>query len=78
MIQRAIRVAFGVFVFGIVLSTICYADRGSIPFEREAKVFEPTQRALIAWDGKEEILLLSTDMSTSQPTKVLEILPLPS
>jgi len=56
----------------------CYADRGSIPFKPHVKVFEPTQRALIAWNGQEEILLLSTDLKASEPTKILEVIPLPS
>jgi hypothetical protein len=55
-----------------------FADRGSIPFKPGVKVFEPNQRAMIAWNGTEEILLLSTDLKASEPTKVLEVLPLPS
>jgi hypothetical protein len=33
---------------------------------------------MIAWNGKEEILLLSTDMRASDSTQVLEVLPLPA
>ena len=55
-----------------------YADRGSIPFNPNVKIFEPTQRAIIAWNGKEEILLLSTDLKASESIKVLEVIPLPS
>ena len=55
-----------------------YADRGSIPFNPNVHIFEPKQRAMIAWNGTEEILLLSTDLRASRPTKVLEVLPLPS
>jgi hypothetical protein len=55
-----------------------YADRGSIPFKQGVRVFEPTQRAMVAWNGEEEILLLSTDLSASESTMVLEVLPLPS
>lgn len=54
------------------------ADRGSIPFKPKVKIFEPTQRAMIAWNGKEEILLLSTDLKASEATKVLEVIPLPA
>jgi len=54
------------------------ADRGSIPFHPNVKIFEPKQRAMIAWNGTEEILILSTDMSASAKTKVLEIIPFPS
>lgn len=57
---------------------IAFGDRGFIPFEPEVKIFEPTQRALIAWNGKEEILILTTDLKASKATEVLEVIPLPS
>jgi hypothetical protein len=55
-----------------------YADRGSIPFDPTVKIFKPKQRAVIAWNGTEEILLLSTDMRASAKTRVLEIIPFPA
>lgn len=54
------------------------ADRGSIPFRPDVRIFEPNQRALISWNGKEEILILSTDLRASEDVEVLEVLPLPS
>jgi len=54
------------------------ADRGAIPFQPGVTIFEPTQRALIAWNGEEEILVLSTDLRASQATKVLEVMPFPA
>ncbi|HNT36803.1 MAG TPA: DUF2330 domain-containing protein, partial [bacterium] len=36
------------------------------------------QRAIIAWNGTEEILLLSTDQRATQRSAVLEVIPLPS
>jgi hypothetical protein len=54
------------------------ADRGSIPFKPGVEIFEPRQRAMLAWNGEEEILLLSTDLAASESTMVLEVLPLPS
>ena len=54
------------------------ADCGGIPFKATAVVFEPDQRAVIAFNGQEEILLLSADLRVSEPTKVLQVLPLPS
>jgi hypothetical protein len=54
------------------------ADRGAIPFRPEVTIFEPTQRALIAWNGEEEILILSTDLRASRATKVLEVMPFPA
>jgi hypothetical protein len=54
------------------------ADRGSIPFKHGVEIFEPKQRAMLAWNGEEEIMLLSTDIAASESTQVLEVLPLPS
>jgi len=55
-----------------------YADRGMIPINPEVSVYEPGQKAILAWNGHQEIMILSTDVSSSQQTLVLEILPLPS
>ena len=69
----------GILVLLVMLNCqAAYADRGMIPFKPFVKIFEPTQRAMIAWNGQEEILLLSTDLKASEETKVLEVLPLPS
>ena len=57
---------------------LAQADRGAIPFRPEVTIFEPTQRALIAWNGEEEILILSTDLRASRATKVLEVMPFPA
>lgn len=69
----------GLLVLGLTLAApAARADRGSIPFDPSVRIFEPNQRAMIAWNGTEEILLLSTDLRASGPTKVLEVIPLPS
>jgi len=68
------KLFLSLFLLSIPLS----ADRGSIPFRPDIRIFEPAQRAMIAWNGQEEILLLSTDMKSSDPTEVLEVLPLPT
>jgi len=62
----------------MAMASAALADRGSIPYKPHVKVFEPNQRVMIAWNGREEILLLSTDLRASAETKVLEVLPLPS
>jgi hypothetical protein len=54
------------------------ANRGMMPFNPNAQIFEPNQRAMIAWNGSEEILLLSTDLRASDSTTLLEVLPLPA
>jgi len=58
--------------------TRVYADRGLIPVNPEVSVYEPGQKAIMAWNGKEEILILSTDVHSSGESFVVELLPLPS
>jgi len=65
------------FLVSVCLSSV-HADRGMIPVDPEVSVYEPGQKAILAWNGHEEIMILSTDVSSSQQTLVLEILPLPS
>lgn len=68
-----------VMVFCIFLPlSLASANRGMIPVNPNAQIFEPNQRAMIAWNGVEEILLLSTDLYASDSTVLLEVLPLPS
>jgi|GEM_PF-644705 len=56
------------------------ADRGMIPIEPGVSVYEPGQKAIVAWHEGQEVLILSTDVrgSAEAEAKVLEILPLPS
>lgn len=42
------------------------------------RVYEPRQAAVILFNGSEEILVLSIELAASEPTGVLEIVPLPS
>lgn len=75
MIERIIAILCVTIIFP---SSLCLANRGMTPVDPGVQLFEPNQRALIAWDGEEEILLLSTDVSASESTLVLEVLPLRS
>ncbi|MEM3061602.1 MAG: DUF2330 domain-containing protein, partial [Candidatus Bathyarchaeia archaeon] len=53
------------------------ADRGTIPIA-DVDVYGPGQKAIIAWNGETERIILSTDLYSSANTKVLEVIPLPS
>ncbi|RCW50738.1 MULTISPECIES: DUF2330 domain-containing protein [unclassified Halanaerobium] len=70
-------ILFIIFALMFTISSYVFADRGSIPFQPAIRIFEPNQQALIAWNGKEEILILSTKLYADQDTKILEVLPLP-
>lgn len=67
-----------VFLFSLALTLLCRADMGSIPFKKGVRIFEPKQDAIIAWNGKEQLLYLQTTLSASEDTKVLEVMPLPN
>jgi hypothetical protein len=74
------RVYVAVAFFFLILTSfpLVYADRGMISVSTGVSVYEPGQKAILAWNGQEEILILSTDVTSTQETLVLEILPLPS
>jgi len=54
-------------------------DRCIVPVEPGVDVYEPGQKAIIAWNGTREDLILWTDVEApKRETKVLEFMPLPS
>jgi len=73
---------FWILILTFTVVAICFpvviADRGLIPVSPEVSVYEPGQKAILAWNGQEEIMILSTDVTASQDALVLELLPLPS
>lgn len=59
------------------------ADRGhmvmvTVKAQPNVSVRNEGQKAIIGWNGKEEVLILATDLSASGDAKVVEFLPLPS
>ena len=64
--------------FAMLLPVAVLADMGSIPFKKGVRIHEPKQDAIIAWNGKEQLLYLQTTLAASEATKVLEVMPLPS
>lgn len=83
MFKKMSRIIVGlVFIFLICSAFIGFeveADRGMVSLSHvDIPLYEPGQRAIISWNGTEEILVLSTNVYAQEPTKVLEIMPLPS
>lgn len=69
-----------IMIFGVILqlsTSVVLADWGMIPV-LPVPVFEPGQKAIIAWNGQKEILILSADVTSTANTTVLQIMPLPS
>ena len=63
----------------LLIPSLVYANKGSmIIYPRNVHLEEAGQNAIVAWNGNEEIIILSTDMRSSESTLVLELIPLPS
>ena len=59
------------------IAPTAYGDGGIIG-PPQIYIYERAQNAIVAWNGTEEVLILSVDIDSSEPTKVLRIIPLPS
>jgi hypothetical protein len=73
--------ALWVSVLLVSLAGAAWADRGHMvirTLQPDVSVRNAGQKAIIGWNGREEVLILSTDLSTAADAKVLEFLPLPS
>ncbi|MBN1361164.1 MAG: DUF2330 domain-containing protein [Sedimentisphaerales bacterium] len=62
----------------LVAGATARGDRGAIIAVDDVNLQEPAQRALIAHNGLEEILILQTDVQASKAATVVEFMPLPS
>ena len=62
----------------LVFPLIAKADRCIIVPRDDVVLSEPGQKAFIAHNGQEELLILSTDVKASKSVSVLEFMPLPS
>ena len=68
----------------VIVTALCvgasgaFADCGIIMPDVDINVSEPAQRAIIAYNGLEELLILQTDVKASDDEKVVQFMPLPS
>ncbi|MEW5759947.1 MAG: DUF2330 domain-containing protein [Candidatus Thermoplasmatota archaeon] len=66
-------------IFALLSFTLpAHCDKGIVPTKPNINILEPSQKAIVCWNGSQEILILSTDIQTSENTLAMEILPLPS
>lgn len=75
--MRQAALVAAILILGSLLAPLVHADRCILPIT-DADVYGPGQKAIIAWNGEVERLILSTDLYATADTKVLEVLPLPS
>jgi hypothetical protein len=76
-VPKLVLVLVTVFLVVNTFGSAAKADRGGFPL-RIAQVTETGQRAIIAWNGTHEELILSTDVVSTNESEVVEIMPLPS
>ncbi|MCD6309150.1 MAG: DUF2330 domain-containing protein [Candidatus Eremiobacteraeota bacterium] len=76
--KRVILVISAVILFITFFTSSLMADRGHYSFNPNISIYQEGQKAICAWNGKEEIMILATDLKASGKTRVLEFLPLPS
>lgn len=72
-----IILACAIFVMFITISPVA-GDRGVMVPSIYIPVFEPEQKAIIAWNGSMETLIISTNVNAAENSTAIEILPLPS
>ncbi|MEW6189038.1 MAG: DUF2330 domain-containing protein [Actinomycetota bacterium] len=66
-----------ILLISLLFPSMVYADKGMIPLS-DVSPYESGQKAILACNGEEEVLILSTDVSASKRSLILEVLPLPS
>lgn len=76
-IARLLMAVLGVLLLFLLSVPPAFADRGMVPIS-DVSIYGPGQKAIIAWNGEEEILIISTDVYASGDSVVLEMLPLPA
>lgn len=63
----------------LAASSAVMADGGLIdPVHPNIHIYEPGQKAIVAWNGEQEVLILSIDVWAQESNWALEIVPLPS
>jgi len=66
------------YLLSLVFTPSALANKGMLAWPRVHGLEESAQNAIVGWNGKEEVLILSTDIRASGQSTVLEILPLPN
>lgn len=62
----------------LFIPLITYADGGMIVWPRQIHLDETAQNAIVAWNGQEEIIILSNDIESDGEAVALRMIPFPS
>lgn len=79
--QKRLNIIILIFSASLIPQLI-FADGGMISwpsrFDAKINLVESAQNAIVAWNGEEEILILSNDIASSESGTILRMVPLPS
>ncbi|MBN2442073.1 MAG: hypothetical protein JXJ04_12035 [Spirochaetales bacterium] len=75
-----VKLSFFICFFFCVFGFIIHADGAYIPFTGDIIAYEPSQSAVIGWDGYKEVLILSTNVRSGNKAAgwAIELIPFPS
>lgn len=77
--MKRLCTVLGAYSIVLIGGEACLGDKGGWHVHNAPVVLaESGQKAIIGWDGFNQILCLATDVSASRSTKVIEFIPLPS
>lgn len=76
-VKKILIYAFLALMLFLSMTVYCFANRGPI-LDPSTYLKETGQAAIIAWNGKEEIIILSTTLESEKKIKFIEVIPLPS
>lgn len=62
----------------LIIPGFAFADMGVVVWPPEIRLDQSAQNAIVAWNGEEEIIILSVDVESAGKTTALRILPLPA
>jgi len=65
-------------LFILLIPGAIFADGGMMVWPPQIQLMESAQNAIVAWNGEEEILILSNDVEGSNSATILRMIPLPS
>ncbi len=58
-----------------ILAESVWAGKGVIPLAKNAIAYQHVERAIVLWNGREEIIVIANDIAASDEIPVLELMP---
>ena len=76
--KNKINLLISIIFLSFIVPYLVFADGGMVVWPREISLNQLAQNAIVAWDGEEEIIILSNDIESDFEGTALRMVPLPS